>query len=652
MIQLIRDYQVQILIGASILCLILAGFVWLIQGQSIAKKKALFFIELLVSVLLVSDAMEYIYEGNSDKVGFVMARVTNFIVFFLICGIIFLFNRYMTSLFMETGKFQELPKGLKIGFMVPSVGMLLVIISQFTGMYYYFDSNNVYHRGNLYLLACIIPYIAMMIQLVFIISHRQLLGITVTASIVVFTSLPLIGGVVQFFYIGVSAISLAIGISAVLLFGAVLADLNTKLAKAAYIEMETGLPNSHGYQAEVDKVIHQKKITDYCGYYLDMVRMSQFNNKYGKRKGDEIIYKYAWHIRKALDDDEILGRLGGNYFVALVKKSNTDKFLKLIADVPVEIEFEGRDELVHVSTTAGVYEIKQKNVVAGQILGNTSAAVNYAKNVAHKSVVFFDVNLEKEFIRIRQLEENVRRALVAKEFEPFYQPKVDTNGNVLCGAEALVRWRYDGKLIPPGEFIPIIEKNGSVCALDFYVLEHVCEDIKGWIEKGYDPVTVSVNFSRRNLGNPILSEAISNVVEKYGIPKNLIQIEVTETLDEYPMSYLVGVIEALHRYGMSAAIDDFGTGSSSIHLLKDVEFDVLKIDRSLADFSNDKEKQLVGDIILMAQHMGIDIIAEGIEDSEHVEALKEMGCSKIQGFFFDRPMEKAEFEKRMVSRVY
>lgn len=197
-----------------------------------------------------------------------------------------------------------------------------------------------------------------------------------------------------------------------------------------------------------------------------------------------------------------------------------------------------------------------------------------------------------------------------------------------------------------------MEKNGSVCELDFYILNRVCQDIKKWREDGIEPVTVSVNFSRRNLGNASLAEDISKTIEKYDIPKKYIQIEVTETIDEYPMSCLTHMVEKLQEYGITVAIDDFGTGSSSIKLLKDVKFDELKIDKSFVDYDNEKDKELLGDIIRMAKNRNISVIAEGVEEMRQVEALSTMECYAIQGYVFDKPLEKSEFDKKLINKQY
>lgn len=652
MLELLKNNQVSILFGCGLVCIVLAFFAMVINFHSIRKKQALIKSEFGVAVLVIADAINYIFMGDTSRLGIWMERISNFLIFALTIGIIYFLNGYITPLFMETGKFTKLPKRLLLGFIIPGVGFSMVVVSQFTGWYYYFDEYNQYQRGPLFMLGFVAPMITLMVLMSFVIQYREYVSREILFAIIAYGMLPLTAAVLQLFLYGVSLINLSIWLAALNLFMISLIDQNKELVRAANNDLATGLPNTFGYLHEVEKVIHYGDITQYCGYYFDIVRMSQINNKFGKSVGDRVIYKYAHTLRDLLDKDEIIGRLGGNYFVALVKKSNTDRFLKLMKDLPITIETYGKEEELHIAAVAGGYEIKSSRIAAGQILSNTASAVTYAKNVVHKPYVFLDMALEEELNRVHELEENARHGLDNHEFIPYYQPKVDSRTGKLCGAEALVRWKKDGKMISPMDFVPVMEKNGSVCDLDFYMLEQVCIDIKNWITGGIEPVRVSVNFSRKNLGNPILSEAISNVVEKYEVPKEYIQVEITETLDEYPIEYLIGVVDALHRYGISAAIDDFGTGSSSIGLLKKVKFDILKIDKSFIDYKNDTEKQLLKDIIHMAHNLGLKIVAEGVEEKEKVKELSEMNCNIIQGYVYDKPLEKIAFEKKLVDKNY
>jgi len=648
---LIRN-QIGILIALSIFCGILAVYSLVVNIQPSVKKKSLFAIETVSALLLFSDALQYAFSGNTTTLGIIMCRMNYFFVFAGVCIDLYFVTKYAAFQYMGTGRFEKLPKRLLLCMILSSLGVILLIINLYTGMFYYFDEYNRYNRGPLFMGSYIMPVAVMIIFASFMIEYIKVVSREVGVALLTFAILPFISGAAQVFFQELSLVNISICMCAAILFGVVLADQNKALSNAASIDAQTGLPNIYGYRAWIDNIIQHGDLTKYCAMQLDIVHMGRINERYGSENGNTVIFEYAETIRATLLRDEILARLGGNFFVALIRKENIHRFLRSVEDIPITLKSGHHKVQIHVKTIVGGYEIVSKSMEAGQIVGCTSVALSYAKNVAHTPYVFLDDKLQKELNLIRKVEENTIKAIENEEFVPYYQPKVDARTRTLCGAEALARWVKDGQVIPPMSFIPAMEKNGSVCDLDFYMLEHVCRDIKQWIDEGKEPVQVSVNFSRKNLGNYILAEAISKVVEKYDIPKDLIQIEVTETLDEYPMDYLSGVVEALQRYGMSVAIDDFGTGSSSINLLKVCKFDVLKIDKSFSDYSTDKDKQLLEDIIHMAKNIGIDVIAEGIEYDEQVEALDKMGCYAIQGYFFDKPLMKSDFEQRLASRKY
>jgi len=647
MLQLYEQYKVYLLFSVALSCLFLALFILIIKFQEINKKKALFKIELFTAFMLFGDATAYIYGGDMRKIGIFMLRISVFGSFLFLRAIIYAFNEYLVAIFMRTGAFIKLPKRLLLGFILPSIDMTFVILSLLFKVYFYFDAGNVYHRAFLYPLCYVLPSVTLVLQLSFIIEHRKLISRGLAHSAMLFIAVPMMAASFQITHYGYSLINISTGFAAIILFVFVLFEQNNTLLNAANTDVQTKLPNAFGYIYEVDLIKERKDITQYDGYYFDIVRMGNYNNKYGKAIGDQIIYDYGHYIRKHLDKDEIIGRLGGNFYVALVKKSNREKFVSMLTSVPLTLKVNNQTVTEMVSAIAGGYHIDSKNITGSQLLGYMSMAINYAKNDAKKNLVFMDQSLEDSLNHARKIEEMSREALKKGEFIPYYQPKIDLVTKKLCGAEALVRWKRKGKLISPAEFVPIMEKNTSICDLDFYILDYVCKDMRKWLDEGITPPKVSVNFSRKNLGNPVFAEDVYKVVMGNNVPLDLIQIEITETIDEFPMSYLVGVVEALQRYGLSVAIDDFGTGSSSINLLKQVTFDVLKIDREFVDFKDEKEKKLLTHIIQMAQAIGVSVIAEGVEEVDQLLVLNSMGCTEIQGYIFDKPLEKQEFEYRM-----
>lgn len=256
----------------------------------------------------------------------------------------------------------------------------------------------------------------------------------------------------------------------------------------------------------------------------------------------------------------------------------------------------------------------------------------------------------------QQVEEMFRDGILNEEFQVFYQPKVELKKYSVCGAEALCRWVHNGEFILPYQFIPVFEKDGNIRELDFYMLRHVCEDMVKWKEKGYDLVVVSVNLSRVHIGDEKLVEKITDIIDSTGLPRNYIEIEVTETTTEVEYAKLKKIVSDLHDRGIRTAIDDFGVGFSSMSILHDLPWDIIKIDRGfipVGDGSKEDRDRLVllKSLIMLSRSLGVECIAEGTETIDQIILLKENDCFMAQGFYFDKPLPRKEFEKRLITAV-
>ena len=246
--------------------------------------------------------------------------------------------------------------------------------------------------------------------------------------------------------------------------------------------------------------------------------------------------------------------------------------------------------------------------------------------------------------RIEEIEE---QALANGEFHIYLQPKYtyDKNRGKIVGAEALVRWiDSENHIKSPAEFIPIFEKNGFILKLDQFMWEGCCRLLRKWMDDGRTPVPISVNVSRIYLGKTDVVGYIQNLIKKYCIPIELLQIEITETAENQETIQYANDFKAA---GFTLMMDDFGSGLSSLSMLKDTPFDVLKMDRLFLDecLENEHGKMIVSHVISMSGDLGLDIIAEGVETREQADFLYDHGCQTAQGFYFSRPVPAAEFEK-------
>lgn len=431
----------------------------------------------------------------------------------------------------------------------------------------------------------------------------------------------------------------------------------SKLAGEFYFfDTETRMPNLKKLEKFVSQLTVQRKISDYEAVFLNIIGCNYITKKVGYKTGVGILSQYGHKLMGLLDDNEMAARLGGDNFIVFFKKSNEKKILDFLAGTNISVDFASSSINFHIRARAGIYRIQQSDEPFGPIMNKISATVNYAKSISRTPVVFYSEEIEKQVIKHKEYSQKFKSALDNGEFFVMYQPKVYTDNNSIYGGEALVRWINDGKIIPPGDFIEILEKEHLICQLDFYVLEQTCKNIRRWIYSGAKPVKISVNFSNEHLYSENLVERIAEVVDRYGIDHKLIEIEMTETVDAEATKKLLGYVKGLHKNNFTVAIDDFGIGYSSLHLLQSVCVDVLKIDKSfvseVAEDEGKRENVILKHIINMAADIGLEIVAEGVETDIQRDRLKEMNCHRIQGYVYDKPLDEKDFYQRITSVHY
>ena len=416
-------------------------------------------------------------------------------------------------------------------------------------------------------------------------------------------------------------------------------------------EQKTGLLNESACIARLNEILAQSNAEEYAIVYFDLERFGLINDKYGTDVGNKVLAEYAGVLGGIVRKDEILSRQSGDRFIAVILKRNLDVFLAQLASTRVKFTENGNPYDIVLSAYAGIYNIEKNDKNGEETISDAYEALNYGKHAGNK-VTYMTSELRVMIKDDKKFSSDIPIAMANEEFVAFYQPKVNSRTNTLCGAEALVRWIRNGELIPPGKFIPIMETKDLMCDMDFYMLKHVCADLSKWIEQGLVPPTVSVNFSRRNLSNDHLAADIDAIVQKYHVPKKMIEIEITETIDEFPISVLKGFVDDLHKLGYKVAVDDFGSGSSSLSLLREVTFDTLKIDKGFVDRAYAKDLAILSHMIKLAKTIGAETLAEGVEQREQVDTLLSLGCEIIQGYYFDKPLSKDIFERRIIDRRY
>ncbi len=425
-----------------------------------------------------------------------------------------------------------------------------------------------------------------------------------------------------------------------------------KAEKGALTQLLTGLPNASGYLREVGKKYVMGTIEGFVAYYFNLKGFGLVNKRFGQREGNEILCRYVATVKQFFKGDELFGHLGGDNFVALIHKGpRNEAFQNILAGVEVYGIQDGVRIPLKITATAGFMPVEMPCAV-DRIIGGPSEALAYAKRTKQTLVELTD-KLSEEVSRAKAIEQNFQKALANNEFTVFYQPKVNSVTGEIIGTEALTRWFENGRLIPPMVFVPILEQTGQIADLDLAMLELVCKDIAAWKAHGYAAVPASVNFSRKDLSDPVLPEKILGIITKYGIERHEIIIEITETTSEEEQDQMAVFLNRLKDYNIISSIDDFGTGYSSLSVLREFPVGEIKIDRSFINRElGETDEIIIRSIIDMAGKLNIDVITEGVEQVEQKDFLHRLGCDRIQGYLYDQPLPKDKFEARMKEGKY
>ena len=396
--------------------------------------------------------------------------------------------------------------------------------------------------------------------------------------------------------------------------------------------------------------IHAGTIGHYAACYFNLRRFSVVNQQLGRDLGTQVMRQFINQLQNKLTDKEAVGRIGGDNFVAIFYKEHLPLVKSYLEGAKV-VYGDEQGNSVTVSAYTGYYQIPDDCNNVADIMDCINSAFHMAKNV-HRTTVFYDEQLIQKQNDGKLIESMFPKAIEREEFLVYYQPKVLLKDYRLAGAEALCRWKHNGELVPPNQFIPILEESNAICTLDFYMLEHVCRDLRRWMDEGKQVVRVSVNFSRRHVVNPKLVDSILEIVDWYEIPHKYIEIELTETTTDGDFTDLKKIVSGLRNAGISTSVDDFGMGYSSLNLIREAPWNVLKIDRSFLPMGEQSDNQkyvMLKYLIAMFQDMGLECIVEGVETVEQVKLLKENNCYLAQGFYFDRPLPVEEFEKKLLT---
>ena len=418
---------------------------------------------------------------------------------------------------------------------------------------------------------------------------------------------------------------------------------------------EEKYPNIRSFSNYIGRMSAKGLLSGMAVYHYNLRHFSLINQEFGRPAGDKVMRAHYDKLKEILGIDEALIRLGGDNFIGSCTMEHLEAVLKYLTETILPID---EEHTVTIGCSVGVFCIPKDYPVhqPSDILGQIISAQQIAKTGARGNIVYFDESLMLAKEKSKRVQQMFPEALANGEFKPYYQPKVNITTGKLEGAEALCRWFHNGKMIPPGDFIPMLEEGSDICRLDLHMLDCVCRNLRRWLDEGKEIVRISVNFSRKNIINAGLVSAITEIVDHYQIPHEYIEVELTETTTDVAFNDLKRIVGGLHMLGFHTAIDDFGVGFSSLNLLREIPWSVLKIDRSILPVEEDEENSsrriMFKHVVSIARQLGLECIAEGVETKQQVEILRENNCDLAQGFFFDKPLPVEYFEERLIRGNY
>lgn len=421
---------------------------------------------------------------------------------------------------------------------------------------------------------------------------------------------------------------------------------NEMISSLAYDDVITGGKNDNYFRDVASKVIWENDSIPYIVVRFDIVNFRYINEAYGHVRADELLRVVGQETAKVFYNKEICTRMTADQFVLLAKNDPDfeQKCESLIATLNEKARIIGIKFPIRLKR--GIYQVRKEDTDIGVIIDRANAARKTLTGDEKVLTMVYSDKIIDQMYRVDQIESEMDAAMRNGEFKVFIQPKWDITHDRIYGGEALVRWiKDDGGMVFPDEFIPVFEKNGFIEKLDMYMLEEVCKRLRMLIDEGRTIYPISVNQSRILMHNPEYISQVAKILRRYRIPNGYIELEVTETVFLDERSSMISIMNQLKEMEIQLSMDDFGSGYSSLNMLKDIPFDVMKIDREFFSESatSNSSVLILSKIIEMAEGLGIRVLCEGVETAEQVELLKELGCHYVQGYFYSKPMPVKDY---------
>ncbi|MFB5252616.1 EAL domain-containing protein [Bacillus mycoides] len=414
----------------------------------------------------------------------------------------------------------------------------------------------------------------------------------------------------------------------------------------AYFDQLTGLMNRISCTNKLNEFLDDNK--EFALVFIDLDEFHLINDTFGHKEGDQVLKKVTECLRELKIEDMHLFREHDDQFVMLIENITKECVEEVVQTILKRISehFVIEEEDVYLSASIGIVMAPKDGMDEKMLFQRVDTALEKAKEKGKGYYHFYcsglDCEREQRFI----IENQLHRAIEKNEFFLYYQPQINIETGKIASMEALIRWENkELGFVSPNQFIPLAERTGFIIKLDEWVVHQVCEQIREWLNKGYEVVPIAVNISARHFRSITLIEMITRALNKYNVPPHLLAIEVTEgALIHKDLSKRV--LMQLKEQNLKIHLDDFGTGYSSLSYLKTYPIDTLKIDRSFMEgiYKDERDTNITAAIIHLAHTLGLNVIAEGVEKAEQIQFLKEKNVKLVQGYFYNRPLSIYDVE--------
>ena len=390
--------------------------------------------------------------------------------------------------------------------------------------------------------------------------------------------------------------------------------------------------------------------------YLNIDRLRNVNDSFGQESGDYVLSLVAKRLKNVLSAEDIIGRISGDEFAfTLMQATDEEEAERLTQEIKVSLEspITINGEIYTISTSCGIALFPKHAKLASELMMKAEKAIHYVKEHGGGTYKMYEPGTATETLERILLENELRKSVQMGHFTLEYQPKMNLSHGYLSGVEALVRWDHpDLGRIPPDKFIPLAEETKIILPLGEWILREACRQAAQWKRQGYEPFRIAVNMSTVQLEDPDIIETIERILAEEAVEPELIEIELTESsfADRDEMRE---AIQRIRKMGMHVAIDDFGTGYSTFSYIKELPADTVKIDMSFVkDIDvNENSRAIVKAIVALADTVGLNIVAEGIETEEQTKILLSLGCREGQGYFFSKPLPPVDCESMFSKSV-